>query len=568
MRSALIAGLLLACAGEEPEARRYSQLLGAKAPDAAAKRAFLEEPSVYIKDYNRSEGAMTAASKGPLGALCRSLEAKQPARLQAVLAEDFAGRWFGPMKGTGLARSAQPEAAELAGAAWAEAVHGALGSEVVETCRLGVLRFRLTESGAALAEVLLDSLGTKGGRRIEHRLRARVLLRGERIHRFEGSTLSEVSTARRWFTEVAAQIGVGLHRPEVTRENLKAEIDRRHLETMGGLGVIDYDGDGRDDLMAWNRRRTLQVFVNDGRGGFDKVVDPIPPSQTGLFQLYVDLDGDGREEIVSSEVVGCAEGQAEFGLFRRGATWARVEGALRFPYPACQDIGGLQFQHIATADVDADGDLDLFFSGFKGPHSKGRDHNLFQASDGQPNVLMINQGGLRFSAEQRGLSDASFSYAATFFDVDGDRDPDLYVTNDYGDNQLWLNEGGRFRAGDGPLTENGQSMGVTVADVDGDLDLDVYVSNMFSKAGHRVIELSGHHVGAPTLDTLRSLARGNALYLRGTDGSYTESGVELGVARAGWAWGQAHLDVENDGDREIFVVNGMTSHTDARAPDF
>ena len=37
---------------------------------------------------------------------------------------------------------------------------------------------------------------------------------------------------------------------------------------------------------------------------------------------------------------------------------------------------------------------------------------------------------------------------------------------------------------------------------------------------------------------------------------------------AGWAWGCLFYDLDNDGDKEIFVTNGNTSFRDPDAPDY
>ena len=111
-------------------------------------------------------------------------------------------------------------------------------------------------------------------------------------------------------------------------------------------------------------------------------------------------------------------------------------------------------------------------------------------------------------------------------------------------------------------------MGVTVGDFDEDGDFDVYVSNMYSKAGNRIVPLVRKQLTESTYTSLLGLAAGNTLYLQEPGGAYRQAATDLHVDHAGWAWGQAFFDADNDGDRDIFVVNGNTSHSDARAPDY
>ena len=45
-------------------------------------------------------------------------------------------------------------------------------------------------------------------------------------------------------------------------------------------------------------------------------------------------------------------------------------------------------------------------------------------------------------------------------------------------------------------------------------------------------------------------------------------GVTLSVNAGGWAWASLFYDLDNDGDRDLFVTNGNTSHRDPNAPDY
>ena len=76
---------------------------------------------------------------------------------------------------------------------------------------------------------------------------------------------------------------------------IQEQIDRGTMSTPGGLGVIDWNEDGFDDLMAWDARRSLQIFVNDGRGGFNPIMDPIPRDRWGFFSsTWISTEMDAR----------------------------------------------------------------------------------------------------------------------------------------------------------------------------------------------------------------------------------------------------------------------------------
>jgi hypothetical protein len=443
-------------------------------------------------------------------------------------------------------------------------------------CKFKIWDFRLSTDGrAAWAKVRfgLNGLGKDGeGLSLRGEIHAvfsdlDMKLRGIRLR--SGTTVSREKVA---FIDVAANIGLRVHRSAAATQVIRAQVDSGLIETTGGIGVIDWNGDGFDDLFAWDARRTLQVFVNDGRGGYDTIMNPIPPEAVGLFNLYVDLDGNGQNEFVSSQIRGCQDGVAWFGLFERADGDRLVFIGRRLSFKTkCDGYRRVRYQHIAVHDVYADGDLDLFFSGFEGTDSGRKKGNSFQAANGTPNRLFINQGGHRYVevAGKQGIAGQDFTYLAKFIDIDGDHDRDLITINDYGVNRAYTNNGrGRFSEVNVPgLTDNGQSMGLSMADLDDDEELEIYVSNMYSYAGNRIVPLVKESFAPETYRALFNLTQGNTLYNQ-VGKTFHDSADKLGIKNAGWAWGQAVMDLENDGDWDVYVANGNATHSDARAPDY
>jgi FG-GAP-like repeat len=172
----------------------------------------------------------------------------------------------------------------------------------------------------------------------------------------------------------------------------------------------------------------------------------------------------------------------------------------------------------AFADVDGDGDLDLFV-GF----------------DGMPNRLYRNTGGAFTDvAGEVGLADRRPTRAAAWGDVDADGDPDLAVGVTPAPNasvlRLYMNDGGRFtdRASAAGLeVPTGAVRQMAWVDVDGDADLDLFVA-------------------------FRD--RANALY-RNDAGKFTDIAASVGVADTRRTVGAVWFDMDEDGDLDLAVAN-------------
>src|SRR6185369_4532403 len=105
------------------------------------------------------------------------------------------------------------------------------------------------------------------------------------------------------------------------------------------------------------------------------------------------------------------------------------------------------------------------------------------AHNGGHNYLYKNLGGLRFEdvTARMGCDSTRWTLAVAAADMDGDGWQDLYLANDYGPEELFLNKGGQrfeFAAGIGLEESSKSGMSVTIGDVLGDGQLGVFVTNI------------------------------------------------------------------------------------------
>jgi hypothetical protein len=187
--------------------------------------------------------------------------------------------------------------------------------------------------------------------------------------------------------------------------------------------------------------------------------------------------------------------------------------------------------------------------------------------------LFENQGAFQFVdvTNRCGLdvNNRRYSFAASWEDFDLDGDMDLYVANDFGRNNLYLNEGGKFRdvAAERGVEDMAGGMSVSWGDCNQDGHMDIYVGNMFSAAGNRVT-YQRRFIGGRTVDSssgIQRMARGNSLFIGDRSGMFTDVSEAAGVTMGRWAWSSKFADLNNDGREDLVVANGF--FTNQRADD-
>ena len=338
-----------------------------------------------------------------------------------------------------------------------------------------------------------------------------------------------------------------------------------------GVAITDLDGDGFDDVYVMARHGPNQFFRNRGDGTFEEIAGRIGLDLAGNTSsaLFADFDNDGDLDVF----LGRTLEPSVYMVNENGRFVDRSAELVAGPLPALVSA-------VSAVDYDNDGLLDLYVSTFAGtmkvpspmqltylPGLDGIELWQLSLSDedhfiknqfGPPNVLYKNQGGGRFArVEDNGLKLFKNSYQSTWADYDNDGDMDVYVANDFAPNNLYRNDG---VDGFTDVTEEtgtadiGFGMGASWGDFDQDGLLDLYVTNMFSKAGLRITAQMDE-----VDPTFGLMARGNTLFRNNADGFEHVSSLErpgLLVEAAGWGWGSQFVDLDNDGDLDLYALSG------------
>ena len=362
------------------------------------------------------------------------------------------------------------------------------------------------------------------------------------------------------FHDASAEAGLGAPRHDPPYKMTNRLIT--DIWPGSGVAVLDYDRDGAEDLFVADGVRSI-LYRNDGHGHFTDVTVAAGLAKSeseGVAATGVaagDVDGDGWPDLFLTDAFGSAH------LFRNkgDGTFEDFTAAsgIRLPKNA---------RSAAFADVDGDGDLDLFVC-ITGDYWAQMPDPPFDANDASRNFLFINDGHGHFrdaSAEWGIAKMTRWSLSCLFADFDGDGRVDLLVTNDFGLKNLYRNvDGKRFEdvAKRANAEVRAYGMSGAWADFDGDGRLDVYTTGTQTQWYflHEYPSLPIPLIGRAFLPTavkwMEQMATGNTLLLQREPGKFTDATDASGARKAGWNWSSIAADFDDDGWPDIYSTNGM-----------
>lgn len=235
-----------------------------------------------------------------------------------------------------------------------------------------------------------------------------------------------------------------------------------------GASWFDVDGDGWDDLIIGSGKGgQLAVYHNDQHGGFTPVKEaPMDRSVTRDQTTVLGWTSSAGEVFLLAGSSNYEDGLTNGAVVR---VYDIKNKSLKDTLPGQLSSTG----PMALADIDGDGDLDLFVGGrvLPGRYPEPASSMLFRFDQGQFKVDEVNA---KLFARIGLVSGAVFS------DVDGDGDPDLVLACEWGPIRVFLNDHGVFSEATEKLSLGsfaGWWNGVTAGDIDGDGRMDLIASN-------------------------------------------------------------------------------------------
>jgi hypothetical protein len=348
----------------------------------------------------------------------------------------------------------------------------------------------------------------------------------------------------------------------------------------GGVSTADLENRGWYDIILVDPASGPRLYRNNEDGTFTDVTAKagLPTDLPGCSVAVVaDFNNDGRKDVFLGVTTGQnrmyrGDGPGPDGVWRFTDV---TEGA---------GLGGLWVAVAAAADYDNDGKLDLYLGRYLDPR-KNLPTTLFYTRNSEGNSLLRNDGDFHFTdvTEQAGVRDGGLTLGVAWGDFNRDGHIDLWLTNDFGRNALYRNNG------DGTFTDVsketgaldfGYSMSAFIGDINNDGHLDLYTSKVHSgqrwfghaPSMHKYLLTSvRERTLAEDIGLYRELygligsewhtigerwIRGNSLLLNDGTGHFRDVVEEARANPFGWFWSSAMLDYDNDGLQDLFAVNG------------
>jgi hypothetical protein len=345
----------------------------------------------------------------------------------------------------------------------------------------------------------------------------------------------------------------------------------------GGVAAGDFNNDGLTDLYFTGNQVENKLYLNiskEGKLNFEDITAKAGVAgrkdawKTGVS--IVDINADGWLDIYV-----CYSGKRE-PEFRKNQLFINNHNLTFTEKAQAYGLDDSGYSTQATfLDYDLDGDLDCFLINHNLGGYQRKEAAVMRAS------LDYNAGDKLFRNDADGKSEPHFvdvSVAAgikgnplgfglgvSVSDINQDGYPDIYVTNDYvEDDYLYINQkNGTFKDELRDRIEHTSysAMGIDIADVNNDELPDIFTLDMLPEDNARQKLLlwsdSWNTYQAQLQNGFWHENMRNMLQMNLGNGAFAEVGQLAGVSNTDWSWGTLLADFDLDGYKDIFVSNGL-----------
>ncbi len=351
----------------------------------------------------------------------------------------------------------------------------------------------------------------------------------------------------------------------------------------GGVAAADFNNDGLTDLYFTANQGEDKLYLNKGKLVFEDVTGSAGIAWKGEWKTgvtVVDINNDGWQDIYVS-----VSGNIDRPELRSNKLYINTGKGEAVSFVEKAKEYGLDLVTYTTQtaffDYDNDGDLDAYVLNHNVKDFKRFDveavHAMRDSLAGHR--LMRNDNGkftdVSIPAGIKG-NPIGFGLGISTADVNGDGWMDIYISNDYIENDyLYLNNGdGTFTDQIAEATNHVSyfSMGNDIGDVNNDLWPDIVTMDMLPEDNKRQKLLFGPDKYEAYLSMLRNGLHNqtmrNMLQLNlaaSTSSSakkekqgakFAEIGQVAGISNTDWSWSALLADYDEDGFQDLFITNG------------
>ncbi|WP_209403137.1 VCBS repeat-containing protein [Pseudozobellia sp. WGM2] len=359
-------------------------------------------------------------------------------------------------------------------------------------------------------------------------------------------------------------------------KNFLKETDEFNILTYGyiynggGVSVGDINNDGLQDIYFTGSMVGSHLYLNKGDFTFEEIAKDAGVFAEGLWNTgttMVDINSDGYIDIYVCRSAAKNDVKRKNLLFINNGDLTFTERASEYGI----DDPGYSTQGTFF-DYDKDGDLDLYvvnhsiqeYASFRQVSNKLKEKRNPYFED---HFYINEDGNFLISNDKVGLTSnvLGFGLGAAVSDVNDDDWPDIYISNDFNEQDyLYINNQ------DGTFTESLErfightshfSMGSDVADINNDGYPEIMTLDMLPEGNFRQKMVSG----PDNYDKFQFLVKSgfyhqsmrNMMHLNNNGKSFSEIGQFSGISSTDWSWAPLLADFDNDGYKDLFVTNGV-----------